>query len=337
LLTPETYLFGYNALYFNVVWLAITYALNYYPTKRNEQFLTKIYKTLQLYLVYGLAYFALFGYTNQSYASLEYQLLILALLFLCLTWYRVIFFWLLAKYRKGGGNSVNVVVIGRDTMLRKIRNVFDDPLLGYRYKGYFDDIPSKSPTYLGNVVDSFLYILENEVYEIYCVASKFNNKELKNLINFADNNLIKIKVIPDNKAIFSRAMAIESYDNVPVLNIRNVPLDTSYARIMKRSFDIVFSSLVIIGILSWLSPILYVLIRLESPGTLFFKQKRHGRKRKAFWCYKFRSMTSSADANSKMATKNDVRLTRIGAFMRRTSIDELPQFFNVFLGSMYVL
>lgn len=337
LLTPETYLNTVNIIYYNATWLIITYSLNYYPTDRKEAFITNIHKTVQLYLIYGLAYFALFSIKGERFASLEYQLFLFLLICLCVTWYRVLFFWVRGKYRKVGGNSVNVVVLGRDSTLKKIRNVFDDPFLGYRYKGYFDDNHSNSPTYLGKIIDCFLYILENDIDEIYCVASKFNHKELKNLINFADNNLIKLKIIPDNKAIFSKAMSIESYDNIPVLNLRKVPLDTEYARILKRTFDIIFSSLVIIFILSWLTPIIFVLIKLESPGTLYFKQKRHGLKRKVFWCYKFRSMTTTSDADVKMAQKNDARLTRIGKILRKTSIDELPQFFNVFMGDMSVV
>ena len=169
------------------------------------------------------------------------------------------------------------------------------------------------------------------------MASKFNHNELQKLINFADNNLIRIKIIPDNKKIFSRSMSIESYGRIPVLNLRNVPLDKEYARVLKRCFDIIFSSLVIVCVLSWLTPILLVLIKLESPGPLYFKQKRHGFKRKPFMCYKFRSMRMSQDADTKMATKNDSRLTKIGKFMRKTSIDELPQFLNVFLGDMSVV
>lgn len=337
LLTPETYGNIFSVFHYNFSWLIITNSLSYYPTGRKERFMTKIHKTIQLYLIFGLAYFALFGFTTIVYDSLEYQVFVLLLIYLCITWYRVLFFWARDKYRKFGGNSINVVVLGRDSTLKKIRKVFDDPFLGYRYKGYFDDSPSPSPTYLGKIIDCFLYILENDVDEIYCVASKFNRKELKNLINFADNNLIRLKIIPDNKAIFSRAMSFESYENIPVLNLRKVPLDTEYARIVKRSFDIVFSSLVIICILSWLTPIVFIFIRLESPGTLFFKQKRHGLKRKIFWCYKFRSMTTTADADTKMTAKNDARLTRVGRILRKTSIDELPQFFNVFMGDMSVV
>ncbi|MBU3028352.1 exopolysaccharide biosynthesis polyprenyl glycosylphosphotransferase [Zobellia galactanivorans] len=337
LLTPDTYTHVYYILHYNISWLLITYGLGYYVRVRKERFMTNIHKMVQLYLIYGLAYFSLFGITGRIYESLEHQLFVYLTICIALTLYRALFFWVRRKYRLWGGNSVKVVVIGRDKNLKKIRKVFDEPELGYRYMGYFDDKKSKSKTYLGPVIDCFLYILENDIDEIYCVASKFNNKELRNLIDFADNNLIRIKIIPDNKEVYSRGMSIELYDTIPVLNLRKVPLDTEFARISKRSFDILFSSLVILTVLSWLVPIMYVLIKLESPGDLYFKQKRHGLKRKTFWCYKFRSMRPSKDADSKMATKGDMRVTRIGKFIRKTSIDELPQFFNVFLGDMSVV
>ena len=337
ILTPETYYHIYHILHYNISWLLITYGIGFYPTARKERFMTNIHRVFQLYLIYGLAYFALFGMTGRIYESLKYQLLVYSILCLCLFSFRVVFYWIRGRYRAIGGNSVNVVVLGRDRNLKKIRKVFDEPMLGYNYMGYFEDKKSKSPTYMGKIEDCFLYILENEIDEIYIVASKFNQKEIQNLINFADNNLIRVKVIPDNKDIFSRAMSIQLYDAIPVLNLRKVPLDTEYARIVKRSFDLLFSSFIILGVLSWLTPILFVLIKLESPGNLYFRQKRHGLKREVFWCYKYRSMCSSDDANSKMATKNDNRITRIGKLMRRTSIDELPQFFNVFLGDMSVV
>ncbi len=336
-LTPETYSNFYHILHYNISWLLITYGLKYYKRARKETFFTNIQKVVQLYLIYGLAYFALFGITGKIYESLEFQLVIYGVICLSLIWFRVMFFWFRRKYRLWGGNSVNVVVIGRDQNLKKIRKVFDEPELGYRYLGYFDDKESKSETYLGPIVDCFLYILENTVDEIYCSAAEFNQQELHNLIDFADNNLIRIKIIPDNKEIYTKGMSIELYDNIPVLNLRKVPLDTEFARIAKRTFDILFSSLVIVTLLSWLVPLMYVLIKLESPGDLYFKQKRHGLKRKTFWCYKFRSMRPSEDANTKMATKGDMRITKVGKFIRRTSIDELPQFFNVFIGNMSVV
>ncbi|WP_209402376.1 undecaprenyl-phosphate glucose phosphotransferase [Pseudozobellia sp. WGM2] len=336
-LTPTTYLNPYHILHYNISWLLITYGLNFYPTDRNEMFITNVHKMLQLYLIYALAYFALFGITGKIYESLSSQFLVYLLLCASLTLYRIIFYALRRNYRKLGGNSVKVVVIGRDKNLKKVRALFDEPDLGYRYMGYFDDKKTKSKTYLGPVLDCFLYLLENDIDEVYCTASKFNHRELKNLIDFADNNLIRIKIIPDNKDIFSRSMTIENFGSVPVLNLRKVPLDTEYGRVVKRIFDLLFSSLVIVLVLSWLTPILYVLINFESRGPLFFKQKRHGFKRRIFWCYKFRSMHVSDNANLKMATKNDHRITKVGKFIRKTSIDELPQFINVFLGDMSVV
>lgn len=337
LLTPQTYLNGYHILYYNAMWLMITYILDYYPVGRKEKFTTNLRKVLQLYFLYGLAYFALFGIVGKIYDFAEYQFLVYLIICAALTWYRVLFFWTRSQYRMDGGNSVNLVVLGGNGEENRIKKVFDQPDLGYRYHGYFNDKKLKNSGYLGRVVDSFLYILENDIDEIYCVASQFNSEEMRNLIGFADNNLIKFRVILDNKKMFSRAMSIELYNNVPVLNLREVPLDTEYARIAKRTFDILFSSLVILTILSWLSPLLFILIKLESKGDLYFKQKRHGLRRQVFWCYKFRSMVSNGGCDSQMATKNDTRVTKIGNFLRKTSIDELPQFFNVFMGDMSVV
>nr|WP_238934547.1 undecaprenyl-phosphate glucose phosphotransferase [Aurantibacter crassamenti] len=335
--TPETYFHLKSILFYNITWLLITLEFDFYTILRKEKFQTNVRKVLHVYISFGLFYFVYFVFNPEFNISIQHQLYVFLLICLELVIYRWCFFWFRGKYRIEGGNSVKVVVIGLDKNLKKIRKVFDDQNLGYRYKGFFDDNIVDSPTYLGKVADCFLYILENDIDEIYCIASKFSKNELQNLISFADNNLIKIKIIPDNKNIFTRAMTIEMYDEIPVLNIRKVPLDTSYAKISKRIFDIIFSSLIIIFILSWLTPILFVLVKLESPGPLFFRQKRHGLKRQAFWCYKFRSMTSSLDANTKMTTKNDLRVTKIGAILRKTSIDELPQFFNVFIGTMSVV
>lgn len=336
-LTPDTYLKWPNPIYYTFSWLLIASALDFYPTKRKENFFTNIHKMFNLYTLFGLSYFAIFGFGSGRTVSNLFHIKVLLVIFSLLTIYRIFFYWAIRNYRLRGGNYVNVVAIGRDKNLKKIRKVFDDPTLGYRYKGFFDDSASDSPTYLGRIGNAYDYIVHNKIDEVYCLASKFSQGELRNLIDFADNNLIRLKIIPDNKEVFTRSMSLEMYDSIPVLNIRRVPLDTDYAKWVKRTFDIVFSSLVIVFVLSWLVPVLFVLIKLESPGPLYFKQRRHGLNKKVFWCYKFRSMTTNADSDSVMATKNDMRITKIGALIRRTSIDELPQFLNVFLGNMSVV
>lgn len=325
---------GINIFYFSLSWLLIAFSLNFYPTGRQERFMTNLHKLFQQYIIFGLFYVLIIGSSKNISSYQEYYVLVI--IFSLLTVFRGIFYYARGKYRLGGGNYVKVVVIGRDRNLKKIRKVFDQKDFGYRYVGYFDDTFSGSKTYLGKLENSCTYILENDIDEIYCTASVLPHNVLQRMINFADNNLKKIKVIPDNKEIFSRAMSIELYENIPVINLRKMPLEKEYARIGKRIFDLFFSSLVITLLLSWLIPILFVIIKLESKGPLFFKQKRPGLNKSFFWCYKFRSMAFK-NAGEQASTLNDARVTKIGKILRKTSLDELPQFFNVFLGQMSVV
>ena len=335
-LTEDTYLTLPAIVFYNLSWLLIAFALNFYPTKRTERFFTNFDKLIYLYIIYTLSYFSNLAFRNIEYSPV-YQLRVILVLLGSITVYRWIFYYLRNIYRTEGGNLANVIVIGRDRKLKKIRQVFDMPELGYRYLGYFDNESSKSITYLGKIKDCIPYLRKTNVEEIYCMASRLSSEELGSLINYADNNLKRIKIIPDNKEIYTRAMNVELFGSVPVLNLRKLPLETDIAKYTKRSFDIVFSSAVCIFLLSWLVPVIAILIKAESSGPIFFKQKRHGVGKKEFWCYKFRSMAVNKDSDTKMMTKNDTRVTKIGKFMRKTSIDELPQFFNVLLGEMSVV
>lgn len=336
-LTPATYLDIASIVYYNLSWLLISYGLNFYPISRNERFRSSLNKLFHQYLIFGISYFAFFGFKDINNFVPQYQLYILIIIFSFISLNRWLFLVLMRAYRIEGGNSVNVVVVGNDKNLRKIEEVFNKPELGYRYKGYFGKTKSLSGTYLGPVEDSFQYILQNGIDEIYCMASQLSANEIKKLIKFADNNLKRLKIIPDNKEVYYRAMGIEIFGTVPVLNLRKSPLDSDLARVGKRGFDIVFSFLVILFLLSWLAPLLFIILKLESKGPLFFTQLRHGYNKKVFKCYKFRTMRPNCDANSVMCTKNDRRITKIGKILRKTSIDELPQFFNVFLGDMSVV
>lgn len=337
LLTPVTYAETVGIGWYNITWLLIALGLNFYSVERKETFRTNFKKFIHHYFIFCLAYFSLFAFMDVDF-SIGYQLFVLAFLLFLLIFYRWFFFVVRKLYRIEGGNFVNVIVIGEDKNIKTIKKVFDDPQYGYRYKGYFHSrVPSNNKSYLGELNACYDYILKNKIDEIYCMVSQLTNGELRQLISFADNNLKRIKLIPDNKEIFTRAMEVELFGKVPVLNLRKSPLEINYAKYGKRLFDIVFSSLVIIFILSWAIPLIYMIIRLESKGPLFFRQVRHGFNRKPFYCYKFRSMAVNRDANSKMCTKNDSRITRVGKVLRKTSIDELPQFINVFLGEMSVV
>lgn len=336
-LTPGSYLDFSSIVYYNLSWLLISYGLNFYPVGRNERFRSSLNKLFYQYLIFGLSYFAFFGFNEISNLTPEYHLYVLSIIFFSIGFSRWVVHMVMKVYRIEGGNSVNVVIVGNDKNLEKMLNVFNKPELGYRYKGYFDNKKSVCKSYLGQIEDSFQYIIKNDIDEIYCMASQLSSSEIKNLINFADNNFKKLKIIPDSKDVYTRAMGVELFGQIPVLNLRKSPLDSDLARVGKRGFDIVFSLLVIVLLLSWLTPLLFILLNIESKGPVFFKQKRHGYNKKVFWCYKFRSMSPNKDADRTMCSKNDSRITKIGRILRKTSIDELPQFFNVFWGDMSVV
>jgi putative colanic acid biosynthesis UDP-glucose lipid carrier transferase len=161
--------------------------------------------------------------------------------------------------------------------------------------------------------------------------------DVKAITQFADNNLKVVKFIPEQNTILNKELKRDFYGLVPVLEFRSIPLDDSYSLAFKRVFDVVFSIFVIGFIMSWLTPILALLIKLESDGPVFFKQKRNGYNYKSFNCFKFRSMVINKEADLIQVQKADDRVTNVGKFLRQTSIDELPQFFNVLIGDMSVV
>lgn len=228
-------------------------------------------------------------------------------------------------------NQRSILVVGTDELTKQfIERVVDDKSYGYRLLHHFDVKES-------TIYEIFDFAKESKVEEIYLGLEHISTDELYQFVDFSDNNLIVLKFLPSQKDRLSSNLKVDYFDMIPVINSRSTPLDDPLNYFIKRLFDIVFSTLVIVFLLSWIVPLIGILIKLESKGPVFFKQKRHGLGLEEFDCYKFRSMIVNKDANKKAATKNDSRVTKIGAFIRKTNIDELPQFFNVFLGEMSVV
>lgn len=176
------------------------------------------------------------------------------------------------------------------------------------------------------------------VQDLYVSVPPERMSKIHTLVREADKQCLRLKFIPDIAGSLAAPYTI-SYmgGEFPIITLRHEPLEIMSNRFKKRAFDFVFSSLVIVLLLSWLLPIIAILIKLESKGPIFFKQLRSGRNDEPFWCFKFRSMKMNDESGKKQATKDDDRITRIGRFLRKTSMDELPQFFNVFYGSMTVV
>ena len=176
------------------------------------------------------------------------------------------------------------------------------------------------------------------VQDVYVAVSPNRMTEVSALVDEADRQCIRLKFIPDLGGSLASPYTIDYLGGeFPIITLRVEPLEEMKNRFKKRLFDLVFSSLVIIFVLSWLYPLIAILIKWESKGPVLFKQLRSGRNDTPFWCYKFRSMTVNSESDNLQATKNDARITNIGAFLRRSSLDEMPQFLNVFMGNMSVV
>ncbi len=321
-------------IYISFLWFILSFYNKFYEVHRYTRIIQVISLLIKQIILFAVILYAFIGFFKQPHLSRLNLGNYLISVFLLLSFSKFLLFFLLNKYRSAfGGNYRNIVVIGKNEKTRQLINTFNKRLdFGYKFKAQFD--VNEDVFSLGKC---FNYIIENNIHEIYFSVSELSNKQINELIDFADNNLRELKFIPDNKDIFSKKLKYEYYDYIPILSIRNIPLQEPINKFAKRLFDILLASFVIIFILSWLTPILAILIKLESKGPVFFKQARNGFNYQEFDCYKFRSMTPNKNADLHQATKGDQRITKIGAFLRKTSIDELPQFFNVLYGDMSVV
>lgn len=179
----------------------------------------------------------------------------------------------------------------------------------------------------------------NGVKELYIAVAPQRMAEVSNLVAEAEKQCLRLKFIPDFGGTLNTPFTIGYMGGeFPIITLRNEPLEEMNSRFKKRAFDLIFSSLFIVFILSWLYPIIAILIKLESKGPVLFLQDRAGRNNEIFKVLKFRTMRVVEGKDEfKQATKNDSRITKIGAFLRKTSLDEIPQFINVFYGSMSVV
>lgn len=320
--------------YVTVAWTVIAFKVQFYSIYRYSKVthvLALLFRQFFFFFLIQYAFIGFFKQPNMSRLAIaEYLLISLVLV----STIKFLNYYILMKYRERiKGNIRNVVVLGKNKKTDQLISVFKEhPEYGYNFVKQFS---LKDEDY--NIETCFEFILNNKIDEIYCSVSEVSNSLTIKIINFADNNLRTVKFLPDNKNIFSKKLKFEYYDYIPVLSLRDIPLDNPINAFIKRTFDIVFSLLVILGLLSWLTPILALLITLESKGPVFFRQTRNGIDNREFYCYKFRSMAPNKNADDIQATKNDMRVTKIGRFIRKTSIDELPQFYNVLFGTMSVV
>ncbi|MFK7032927.1 exopolysaccharide biosynthesis polyprenyl glycosylphosphotransferase [Flavobacterium oreochromis] len=246
------------------------------------------------------------------------------------TFFKFGIYYALRKYRQFlGGNFRRVIIIGQKERALELADFFKrNKDLGYRLHGLFSERTS--------FLELKKIIQQESIDEIYCDLNSVSQKYSDEVIAYAHNHFKTIKLIPDDSAL-SHNMFLDYYGYIPLISIRKTPLELWFNHWIKRVFDLIFSSLVILFILSWLIPLIAIMIKIDSKGPVFFKQERHGINNQKFDCFKFRSMKINELANVQLASKNDERITLFGKFLRKSSLDEMPQFINVLLGDMSVV
>lgn len=319
-------------------WLISSYLTRFYNVYRFTKNLRILTLLARQFFVFIMGYFAYFGVFREG-AIINNQFLILASILSAIIFLKFTAQYLLKKYRAIGNNYRTTVVLGDDDTTKEVIQVFKSKAnLGYKFLGFFSDKSHSDPLYLGGFSHIFQYVEETFVDEIYCSLTQLTNEQIKKINKFANEKGILLKLIPNSNELYGKSQSVEFYDDtLMVLIVKRFPFEFTENFYIKRVFDVVFSVFVCLFLLSWLWPILFVLVKLESKGPLLFKQKREGINSSEFVCYKFRSMKMNKQSNKSHVTKDDTRVTRIGAFMRKTSIDELPQFLNVLWGEMSVV
>lgn len=301
---------------------------------------TRVVKNVAYFGIIGGLILTLGHYINAlTFMFIGYLLTILVLI----SGYRLLLRYAIKRYRTKGGNLRFVVLVGSGSNMRELfHEMTDYKWAGYRVLGYFDFLEnvefSKECTYLGKPEEVIPFLKDKRnAHFLYCSLPSKEEETIVPIIHYCENNLVHFFSVPNVHNYLHNRMYFNMLGNVPYLSLHRDPLSQTENLFMKRTFDIVFS----LTFLCTLFPIIFIIVAIITkttmPGPIFFKQKRNGLNDKEFYCYKFRSMKVNADADRVQATKDDPRKTKWGNIMRKTSIDELPQFINVLLGDMSVV
>ncbi|ANE53240.1 UDP-phosphate glucose phosphotransferase [Flavisolibacter tropicus] len=336
-LTKSYYALG---LFISSAWILISYVNKIYSKKNVLSFLLFKKKTLE-----GIFYF---GIIVTAYSVIFYPVMLfsgvfigVACLLITLTSNRYLYLKIYRAFKSKPFLKEKVVLIGYNATSKKIASSIEENEINKEVIGFCDEESNVEELshypILGNIDQALEVCKKYGATEIYSSIAPEYNPEIYRIIQLADRHCIHFRFVPDIDVFIKTPYHVDFWNNMPVLSLRKEPLQQLDNQILKTAFDFVFSLIVVLFILSWLVPLIGLIIWLESGGPVFFKQERNGKGNKKFTCLKFRSMKLNEQADVKQAIVNDERLTRVGKLLRHLNIDELPQFINVLKGEMSIV
>ena len=339
---------GYKYLPFAyIVWIIIAWQGGIYAEKTLVSFEPFFKKNIKVYCIWAVFWtlyltgLLSFGDGKFDIVSMILAIIVLVTLFAIALFLKIFIYEKVKAYFKGKGLLKRVLIIGYNSTSKKLASYFEQDDINTEIVGFTEDEQNVNELsnypILSNIDLTVNTAMQYDVDEIYSTITPDQNPKLYQLIHQADHECIRFRIVPNFSVFIQGPIHVSYINDMPILTLRSEPLDDLTNRFWKRFFDIVVSSIVIVFILSWLVPLICLCIMIESRGWPFFTQLRTGKNKKSFPCYKFRSMYVNGDSDLKQATKNDNRVTRIGKILRRTSLDEFPQFINVLLGHMSIV
>jgi putative colanic acid biosysnthesis UDP-glucose lipid carrier transferase len=331
--------YGLLFLVGNMIWLISAYSVRLYIEDAQlnvYRFSKRTVKAFTLYAISMMIFAFIYHYPYSrlfiflSFTSYFSFLLITRLIMIGTSYF----------FQKANRITRRIVIVGYSDIAKKFVEHFSITHKDFQVDGYFEDPNlihelSVLPI-IGNIDECIEYSVNHNIHEIYSTISPEKNECIYEMAKQAEKSLIRFKFIPDFRFFVNRETYIKYQGNFPILSLRPEPLEDMGNRVKKRMFDIIFSLLVIVLLLTWLIPILAIMIKLSSRGDIFFKQMRSGKNNKQFSCFKLRTMPVNTEANTRQVTINDARITKLGRILRKTNLDELPQFINVLFGNMSV-
>ncbi len=325
----------------NIFWLISSYLTAAYIIYKdlNIRGLTK--RTMITFFMFCIAV-ALFSVLVNYQFELFFVICIVGGFGTCLLISRLMLISYVLYTRTNSKFYTNVVIIGYNNTSKSLTGLLYAHQSSIRFRGYFDDLVTdlskQDYMYLGDIKDCLDYSVKNNISLIYCTLSPESSTDLYKIAEEAEKKFIKFWFVPDLHNFIHRKFYLDFIEDMPILSLRSKPMEYETAQVKKRIFDVIVSSVILLAVLSWLLPILAILIKLDSRGPVFFSQRRTGKNNKEFTCLKLRSLKVYNQANEDVqVTQNDHRLTKVGRFLRKTNLDELPQFFNVLMGQMSIV
>jgi len=325
-----------------LVWGFFAKANNIYDEFRSRDFSFELIAVLKNVFAQSIGAIIILFFLQETYFARTFVISYTLLLALFLILERFALRRLLNYLRKKGKNQRSVLIIGAGEVgVNFFNKIMQNKHFGYKLVGFLDDHqkPFLNGEYLGSIDNLDNILSKKYVDDVIVALPNYATDALEKVIKTCENHTTRVRIIPDYFKFSSGKFEITMFDQFPMISVRSEKLNEIHWRLVKRAFDTAFTLFLFVTLFWWLWGIIAIAIKLTSKGPVFFKQDRWGRNNRYIKCYKFRSMvTESRNVNKKgeylQATKDDPRITKIGKFLRKTNLDELPQFINVLKGEM---